>query len=301
MAREFLRLTSETTPGTYNSAGTVYFLDIDGSNGYTVQPQPIIVTQRTAASANRRAAQIAKKISLAGNIAWTVRGSHAPLLADWFVGTSGGTVQKTYTVDHGVVLEDGATTYRTRGLGMFVQQGSINASEQDQWLKASASLVGLGWDDTIDDTAFPEPATTDYPTDAFLTFEDATAGLSIHGETRLDIEQFNLTIKNMLDVRYFLGKYPLVIRPCGRDVDAAIRLSYKSVIPRQHLTAQTPGVCSITFDNGTHSLVVNLQGQTYFANVNDQLDNSKIYLQELTLESHLDYTAGTDFTMTAGV
>lgn len=296
MAREFLRVTPETTPGTYNALGTPYIIDLDAANAYTVRPKPIRKGLRTAGASNLRAVTIAKKKELSGNLNWTIRGSALAVLADWCLPTSG--VLKSYTVDHVIVMEDsGATKHYDRHLGMYVQQAQFSSGESDQFFKAQLQLQGMSTA-VITATDFPEPALADYPADAFLTFEDGSAGLTLHSETRVDIETFNLTIKNMLDVRFFAAATPQKIKYCGRDVDWTSRVSYKSAVPRTDFEAMTPIAASITFANGTDTVAFDMKSANYYADVTDALDVSKLYLQELKLESHLDYAAGTDFTMT---
>lgn len=296
MAREFLRVTPETTPSAFNASGTAYIIDLDAANAYTVRPKPLRKGLRTAGASNLRAVTIAKKKELSGNLNWTIRGSALAVLKDWCVASAG--VLKSYTVDHVLVMEDGsATKHYDRHLGVYVQQAQFSSGESDQFFKAQLQLTGMSTA-TITATDFPEPALADYPADAFLTFEDGSGGLTLHSETRVDIETFNLTIKNMLDPRFFVAATPQLIKYCGRDVDWTSRVSYKSTIPRTDFEAQTPIAAAITFNNGTNTVAFDMKSANYYGNVQDQLDVSKLYLQELTLEAHLDYTAGVDFSMT---
>jgi hypothetical protein len=219
------------------------------------------------------------------------------LLAAWCVPT--GTTLTSYTVDHVIVGEDsGATKIYSRNLGVYVKQAQFTAGEQDQWFKAQLQLVGMN-QATITVADFAEPAITAYPSDAFFTFEDASGGLTVHSATRLDFETFQITFKNMLDVRYFVGSTPQKIKYCGRDVDWTSRLSLSTSVPRTDFEAQTPVAGAITFNNGVNSLVFNMESQNYYTQVQDDLDNDKVYLQEITLAAHVDTTAANDVSFTA--
>jgi hypothetical protein len=296
--REYLQLTPEVTPGTFNGSGTAVLVDIDSANAYTVRPMPIRQTIRTAGALNRRLKTIAKKTAFQGNLNFTMRGSYGTgFLASWLTPVSG--VLPSFTIDHVLVGEDNSLTkIYSRHLGMYIQQAQFTASEQDQWMKVALQLVGMN-KATITGTDFPEPAVTAYPTDPFITFEDGSGGLTLHAATRLDIESFTLTVKNLLDVRFFVAATPQKIKWCGRDVDWTSRLSLSSSIPRTDFEAQTGIAGAITFNNGTNSLAFAMEGNNVYSGVTDQLDQSKVYLQEVTLESHLDTSVPNDFTLTA--
>jgi hypothetical protein len=295
--REAIRLTPEVTPGTFDATGTATLIDIDNAQSYTVRKKPIRQTLRTAGTYNRRLAAFSNKYELTGNLTWNVRGSQAALIAGWCVAVAN--VLKTYTIDHMLVMEDtGATKVYARNLGMTVQQAQFTAGESDQWFKAALQLVGMSVA-TITGTDFPDPALTDFPTDNFLTFQSAAAGLTLHAATRLDIDSVAITIKNILDIKYFVGHSPQKIKWCGSDVDWTSKLSYSSAIPRTDFEAVTAVNGAVTFNNGTNTLAFQMNSKNFYANVEDSLDMSKVYLQDISMECNLDPAAATDLTLTA--
>lgn len=301
MAREFLRVIPEAIPGTFDAAGIPVILDIDSVNAYTLRPVTIQQTLNTAGAHNRRLARISKKTNFTGNLNFTVRGSHGPLLANWCTPTfaAGNATIKSYSIDHCMIMEDtGATKLYDRKLGVYVQQAQFTTGEVDQWFKAQLQLVGMK-KATITGTDFIEPAITDYPSDPFITFEDATGGLTLHAATRMDIETFNLTIMNNLDVKFYLGLTPITIKWCGRNVNWTSRISLLNNTPRTDYEATTGVAGSITFNNGTNSLVFNMEAQNFYTTVTDAIDMSKVFLQELSMECLMDRAAGTDFSFTA--
>lgn len=298
MPREFLRVTPEATPATFDAGGTHVLIDLDQANAYTLRPKPVVVDIRTAGGNNLRAFRVGRKETLNGNLNWLLHGSQAALFVDWCCATPAGTI-KSYTVDHCLMMEDPLSTLvYSRTLGVYVAQAGLTASEQNQVVRANLQLVGTNVA-TITGTDFPTPVPADFATDPVLTFEDATAGLSLGGAPRLDIETFDLTIKNMIDVKFFLGKYPLKLKYCGRDVDWTSRLQFASMIPRDALTDQTPIAASIVFDNGTNSLSFNMNGKNYFTDVKDQIDHGKVFLQELNMQAFVDPAVGTELVATA--
>lgn len=298
MPREFLRVTPETTPGVFNAAGVHTLIDIDQPNAYTLRPKPVVIVIRTAGGNNLRGFQVAKKMALGGTFNWLLHGSQGAVFIDWCCASKTG-VAKTYTVDYAVQMEDsGATKVYSRTLGVYVQQAQLTAGEANQVLRANLTLLGTNVA-PITTTDFPTPVPADYATDPVLTFEDASAGLVLGGTTHLDIETFDLTIKNMIDVRYFVGKYPILLRYCGRDVDWTSRMSYGTTVPRTALEAQTPVSATITFSNGAHTLTFNMNSNNIYTDVKDQIDMNKIFLQELNLSSFVDSVAGEEMTASA--
>ncbi len=297
LAREYLRVTPEAVPGTFDAGGTSILIDIDNANSYTVRKTPIRQTLRTAGSFNRRVATFSKKYALTGNLTWNVRGTQTALLAAWCMPTAN--VLKSYTIDHVSVLEDsGLTHVYTRDAGMYVQQAQFSASESDQWFKATLGLVGMV-QSVITAANFGEPAVTDYPTDNFLTFEDASGGLTLHSATRVDLDSIQITIKHILDVKYFVAATPQKIKWCGSDVDWTSKISYAAAIPRTDFEAITGVIGAVTFNNGAHTHVFTMNGKNFFGSITDSLDMSKVFLQDINMECFLDTSAAADLTLTA--
>lgn len=298
MPREFLRVTPETVPGTFNAAGPHTYLDIDQPNAFTMFPKPVVVDIRTAGGNNLRAFRVGRKMAVAGTFNWLLHGSQGAMFVDWCCASSAG-VAKSYTVDYAVQMEDATGTYcYSRTLGVYIQQAQLTAGEANQVLRANLSLLG-GSVSPITITDLPTPIPTDYASDPILCFEDATGGLVLGGTTHLDIENFDLTIKNLIDVRYFVGKYPMKLKYCGRDVDWTSRMQYTTIVPRTALEAQTPVSANITFTSGSHSLSFNMNANNYYIDTKNMIDMSKVFLQEISLSSFVDPVAGEEMTATA--
>jgi hypothetical protein len=299
MAREFLRLTPEATWGTFDATSTSAILvDIDQSNNYTVRPQPIKYNIRTAGIGNRRLQTGSNKTAVGGNLDMLVHGSQGAVLAPWVYSSDNATIG-SMTIDHCIQMEDGGSTkIYSRDLGVMVQQAQFTASEQDQLLRLQLQLVGKNRSNSITATDFPEPAPSDYATDALYVFEHASGGLTV-ASSRMDFETFQLTIKNMLDVRFFVGATAQKIKYCGRDVDWTSRLSYSSNTPRLDLEGVTGVSGAITFTNGSHHLIFNMESKNFFAQVEDDLALDKVFLQTITMESYVDPSPGTDLSFTA--
>lgn len=298
MARRYLRLTPETTWGTFNAVGTPIYVDLDQANSYTVRPKPITKDFRTAGGRNRRVKKIGPKTMLAGNLNMIVHGSQIVALAPLLTATGGSDTVTSFTADYAIVREDGTTQY-SRDLGMYVQQAQGTSSEQSPELRLQLQLVGKTTA-AITVTDFPEPAATDYASDGLFVHEHLAGALTI-ATSRTEFESFSWTIKNLFDVRFFESSTPLVIKFVGRDVDWSAKLAYKIATDRSDYEALTNVSASATYTNGAHTLALAFHGQNFYDQVEDDLDDGKVYLQNLSMQSFWDPAAATpsDFDLTA--
>ena len=299
--RRYLRLTEEATWGTFDGAATttkIILVDLDQANSYTVRPKPVTVDTRTAGSGNTRLKKTSKKKMLAGNLNMLIRGSQAVTLASWITPAAGSTAHKSFTADYVIEMEDTTKVY-SRHLGMMIQQAQIQSSEQSTLARLSLQVVGKTTA-TITVTDFAEPAATDFASDAFLCHEDLSGHFSI-ATSRTEFESFGLTVKNLLDVRFFESSSPTRIKYCGRDVDWTSKLAYKIATDRSDYEALTAVSGSATYDNGVNTLVMSMNSENFFDDVEDDLDDSKVFLQQLNMQAFFDSAAGTpgDFAITA--
>ena len=58
--------------------------------------------------------------------------------------------------------------------------------------------------------------------------------------SRAEFATFQLTVKNLLDVRFMASQYPTRIKYCGRDVDLSTQFPYIVTTDRAHLEAVDP-------------------------------------------------------------
>ena len=298
-ARRYLRLTPETVWGTYDDEATPLIIDLDTANSYTVRPKPITVDVRTAGGRNRRHRKISKKTSLTGNFNMLLAGSHAAAIKTWICAAPTTDAIGSMTVDYVIQMDNSShTKVYSRDLGMKVMQCGINSSEQAQLVRLALQLVGKQRA-VIDVDDFAEPAAADYPDDAYFTHQDLSGAFSI-SSSRTEFETLNVTIKNMFDVKFFESEFPTRIDFCGRDVDWTSKLAYKIATDRSNMESVTPVTAGATWNNGVNTFALAFQGKNHYDNVEDDLDDSKVWLQELSMQSFWDYAAGTpnDFAIT---
>ena len=298
MARQYLRLTPEASWGVYAAAGTPILIPIDKANPFTLRPTPIPWEIRSAGGGNRRVQTGSQRTSCQGALHTLVYGSQAAALAPWICADANG-VLGSVTLDHAIQLEDGGTTAYRRYLGVMVEQARFRCGEDDPLLRLKLDLVAQQ-PATISGTDLPQPAATDYPGDVPYVFQHLAGGFSVVA-SRAEFATFQLTIKNLLDVRFMASQYPTRIKYCGRDVDLNTRFPYIVTTDRAHLEAVDLVAASMTFTNGAHTLGFAMNSKNVIAGVGDDLALDTIFLQGIELHNFFDASAGTpnDFTLTA--
>lgn len=291
MSRQYLRLTTESTWGTYNSGGNTVIVQIDQNNAFTMRAKPVRWTVRSAGSFNRRVQTGSSKTGVAGNLNMLLYGSQAAYLMPWIVANSSN-VLGSMTADHVVIMDDaGNTAVERRYTGVMVQQAQITANEQDQLMRLQLDLIAQ----QPGAVTLADPAVTTYPSDPPYTFEMASGSFTL-ATSRTEFENFQLTIKNYLDARFFESQYLTMCKYCGRDVHWQSKLKYKITTDRTDLEAVTAVTANITFtvpSPSTHSIEWNFNTQNFFDSVEDDLALDKVHLQNLSLQSYFDTTAST--------
>ncbi|WP_422929201.1 phage tail tube protein [Singulisphaera sp. PoT] len=296
MARQFLRITPETSYGVFNSSGVKTIIQIDQANPFSMRPTPIKWAIRSAGGYNKRIQTGSSKVSYNGTLNTLMYGSQMaqifPLIAE-----TNPTTLSSFTVDHCLLMDDNSNTkvYR-RYLGVMTQQAQISASESNQLMRLQLQLIAQK-DAAITASDFPEPAVGAYPYDAPYVFEMSSGTFTL-GSSRVEFEEFNLTIQNILDPRFFASQYLTRCKYCGRDVNFSTRFPYVTTVDRANFESVSSVAASITFANGAHSIGINLQSNNFYANVQDDLALDKVHLQSIDMEAYLDVTAGTDATFT---
>jgi hypothetical protein len=300
MAREFLRLTPEATWGVFDNTQTNHVIvDLDSSNAFGMRPKPKTVDTRTAGAFNRRVKRSGTKMDVSGALKMIVRGSQATLLTPW-IDAGGAARPSSMTIDHCAVREDtGATKVYRRYLGSLVKDVTFASQMSDQLLHASFNLFAKSFDATITASDFPEPAATDYASDAFFLYEHAGA-LTV-GSSRTEFDKFQCKITNHYDAAFMNPASPWISRAtyCGRDVDWEASLPYLVSIDRSNLESITSVSGAVTFTNGSHTLVFNMKSTNFYADVTDDFQLDKTFMQGLKMQAFYNASDATDFALTS--
>jgi hypothetical protein len=230
------------------------------------------------------------------------------------------------TIYHAIMRDDGS--FRRRAYtGCKVDSWSLEISTDSQIGTLNLGLSGsvpIGWiypvppatAGTADPTATQFPAPTDWnlPIDPYM-FSHSSVGVLINnpaGTFRRSLTTLTMTGTNTLARSFFNQRYIGKLRFTGRDISAAVRLEYQSTYNDRDtyegvMNAQptptggaapygtVPIPVSLTLNDGTHSMTMQLHSQNIFDPLDEDLALDDLYFQSSTLNNLWDATAGEDF------
>lgn len=304
MAREYLRITTESTWGTYDAGGSATIVQLTDSNSFTMRPNPVRWTIRSAGGYNRRWQSGSSKTIVSGALNnLVVYGSQISAWLAWIQPT--GSAPGPYdlpscTIDHSIEMEDGSNTnvFR-RYLGVKVGGWQLTSSADSQLLRLSfTSLVGKSAA-AITSSDFAEPAATSYPSGTPFVHEHASA--MTLSSSRTEFDSFQVTGTNLLDPRFFNGTTISYLKYCGRDIDWSIMFPYIISTDRTSLyEGTTASSMSITYTiPASNTLTMNFESQNIIGGVADALDYNRLFTQTISGWSQVDTSVASDFVATS--
>jgi hypothetical protein len=275
---------------------SIWWLDINDENGFSVTREPIRQTRR-AATKNYRRRRIYKRTQLRG----TVNGILFPeQAANWITLAcnpallSGQLQLPSFTAD----WHDGVADRRF--LGGRVSRFSLTSDNQNDWLTLSADIIFKS--ETTPGT-FAQPAVTVYPTSGGYTHQDSSgivqlgtsAGTVITGYRRLMI-----SYENLLDPQFDELPWLNICDYCGRNVDWEIVLQNTDASFRQHFEAQDQLTAQVSWSQASppHNVTFTMTSDRIEGNTIDRRFGSSQY-QTLRLWAFQDMTTGADATASA--
>jgi Phage tail tube protein len=316
-ARQYLRLYNESalgqgalyaaqpfTPpsggGTLNEDFILVRLSED--NAFTMRPMPMQKPIRAVDAGNRRAQLTQGQSSLAGALSTWLYPTQAPFLANLLTLNSTSNDLPSFVCDHAIVDEASPnfTVYR-RYLGCKFNSVNITGDAQSNIIKFAAQIQG-SQPQTINLTSgtFPEPAASSYPSENPYLFTNFNGGITMDGAVRVEYKSFNLSIDPILDGTFNEGQFISRLKYCGRDVNFSQDYIYQSVNDRTAYEAATPQTAvSATLTAGGHSCVFGFNNAVYIAGVTDSLPLANVFYQNVSFQSFMDYSVGSDFSITA--
>lgn len=319
--REFVLLVQESaykTPVGSPVLGTsMIYPRLSESNAMTMRPKPITVKVPRGGGQATMAYTKSSKTECVGTLKLVLCYSQAAFLLGWattpinagqtspYVTTEPPGDLASMSLYHAIARSDG-TIKRRVYLGTKCEGWSIANSSDSQLailtLNIRASTPqGNQFDSSTDpnSTIFPAPADTAFPTDPLL-FDDLAGGVSI-ASSRTQFDMLNLESKHAMDPKFFESRYMSVHRFWGRATTLAIANYYKPT-PDDRTTYEgvTVGAVSATWNNGTHTVVAQLNAQNVYTAADDDLGIDKCYMESMSMDNQWDASAATDvgFTVT---
>jgi hypothetical protein len=299
--------------GVYNGAGTAIYLRMDRPNVFRPMGSPNLWRIVDGTGLNVPALTGSATFKVAGSLSVRLCASQAPFLMGW-AGTRVNSTRTSpwstdqlpndlasCTLDFGWSKAD-LSMKRQRSLGVKVAKATLRsqASETDPFVYLDLDLIGMvlqgnAIDGSQDPTAdaFPEPTQSQLASDYFY-HNHSRQGLFIGGETpRSQYERTALTITNKVKAYFDEDHFANRVRCNGRVVQLMSR-NLLNPTPDDRATFEAVnnlGACALTYDNGTNSMTVNLNGQNYIDSVGEDLvlDDDNYY--DLNFTAHLDPNA----------
>lgn len=305
--REFLRLTYESSYGTFNGSpgsGEQFLITLPGPNSFTMRPVPMRYTIRDPGGLNRMRLVGSNQLSLSGRLMTVLHPSQAEKFLGICLNTSGTREELgSFTLDHAFVSEASpATILYKRYLGCKCAKGSLTASNEGENQKFMMSLDIVGsTPGTITVSDFATPAPSGMPSDLPYVFQNTGGNISI-GSTRTQYRSVSIDWTNILDVLFDESQYASAIRFCGRDIGFSFTERLRTNSDRSTFEGTTAVTSSIELDNGTNSVTFAFGARTFFTAVDDDLQLSKAHYRTIKSAVFLDPSAasgaGTDLTLT---
>ena len=320
MAREFLRITGETTWGTYDPSGgpigSPMIIQLTDSNAFTLRKMPVRWTIRSAGGYNRRVQSGSFKTSVTGALSnLVIYGSQIAQWLAWINPYASGSAfdLRSCTIDHAIVLEDGSNTvFYTRYLGVKVGGWQITSNADASLLRLNLTELVGKTTSTITSTDFPEPAFTDYPSGSPFVHQLAStiylgATTSPSTPIRTEFDTFQVTGKHLLDPRFFNATTIAYLKYCGRDMDWSISFPFKRSDDRTSLFENTGtglGVVPVTMNvtytiPASNTFTMDFKTNSLLGGVADALDYNRLFTQTITGWSQVDSTSASDFSMSS--
>lgn len=321
-AREFLRITKESSYGTKKASPTagvdVIVIRLAEGNSFTMRPKPRMTRVMYGGGLAIPALTVAGETGVAGTLQTKLCYSQALFLLNWgFTRINAGQTSPwtttepvgdlaSVTIDHAIQRSDG--TYKRKSYpGCKVAKPKIEGSREAQIVGLNydviaQKVVGNTFDASTDPdaTAFPAPAETDYPLDVVM-FQHSAAGLKIDngGTARTGYESFSVEADNKLDARAYESRWLQFCRFLGRESKLMAKLALKaSPDDRAAYEILTAQAVSLALTNGVNTITLDYKGNNVLDDVADDLPLDKLYEQGLTIFNQFEQSSATDLAFT---
>jgi hypothetical protein len=282
---QWLRLTKETTYGSYDSAGAIEWVRLVGNNPFTVRAVPQRQIIRTADGGNRRVNVCANRKVVSGNL----NTAFYPTQASFFLNAALGLTANdlpSYTLDYW------DTVQVHRMLGSKVGTMTIAGTATGDYLPLTMS-----WECQSKSTVvLAQPASTVFPSENPYQHVESKGHISI-GTAMTKYSAFSISIKNTLDGTWDEDQWITALYYCGRDIDLSIRLQYLTTTMRDELMAQTPLAVTAAWSRASGvTASFDMKTANYVADVADEIPINAATYETVGIQAFMDIAAGTDAT-----
>jgi hypothetical protein len=316
--KRFLRLTEEGAFGTFPGSPTSINIRLNQPDSFKVMTAPEFYTIMSGNGFANQALFGSQVSNLGATLSTPLDFAQATILLGWacqrinagqtspWVTTEVAGDLASACLDFGWSNFDG-TIRRKRFLGCKVLAGSITCSKQSPVAMLNLTIVGSTpqgntFDSSSDPTsgAFPEPADSTFPTTPVL-FQHLKSGLTLNNVARSNFQSINIAWNNTGKAYFDESRFANAIRICGRSfkLSGNSRLKASPDDRASYENSATLATANtVTFNNGTHTVVFTLNAQNYFDSIAEQFPLDEEIYYSWSVMNQLDASAGSDFTFT---
>lgn len=292
-ARQWLRVTKESTYGTYDGAADssdVNWFRLPQSNPFDMRPVPQRQVIRSADGGNRRRQVVAARKVCSGTLNTLWYPTQAGKLLEGALTLSSNDLA-SYTLDYW----DSAIARRF--LGCKIQRLTLNGTATQDYIPASIQWVGQKLDSSA--PTLTEPADTVFPSEVPYEHYESKGLMTVGATTQTKYSTLGITVSNVLAGTWDEDEWITNLYYCGRDVDLSIRKQYVDQTYRDALEAQSALTVSCAWARASGlTTTFDLQSESYVASVADDFPLDNATYQTVSIQTFYDSSGSTDVSFT---
>lgn len=287
---QYLRLTIEATPGTYDSGGDFVWVRLTGPNAFTVRPTPIFQEIRSADGGNRKRQLVHGRTSVGGSLntlLWPEQAAFFLALATDLVDNA----LPSFTADY---FDTNAVR---RTLGCQLASYKLVSNPESDSLTQSMEIIAIKPD--VSAPTLVRPATTVFPSETPYIHRESRTRIKRDGAA-ISTSGFEFNVTNFLTAPFEDDEYVSFINYGGRDVSLTLKKLFVDQSWRNAYEAKT----ALAFEaqwlrsSPSSSLKIDFGSTNYVRSVTDNLDLGEHPLQDISLDCFYSVTDSTDLTVT---
>ena len=287
-AQQWLKFTPESAYGTYDSAGTAFWIRLVDDTAFDMRSVVQRQIIRSADGGNRRRQLVSARKVVAGNLKTLFYPSQAATILGAALTLTSNDL-KSYTIDYYDSVQG------MRFLGAKVGSLTVSTDSSSDYASLSLGLVAQ----KRDTVSLAQPADTVFPTDTPFTHFESKGNVSIGGSTAVKYKSLSISVKNILDPTWDEDEWISSLLYCGRDVDVSIAMQYLSTTMRDDFESQSALAVSLAWARPSGvTATLDCQSTNYIAEVGDQLRLGAANYQTINIQTFYDQAGSTDCSFT---
>jgi hypothetical protein len=306
MGLQLCRMTKETSFGVFNSAGAHNDIFLPMGDAMTVRVDPQMWSIRDAGQGNRLIRMSVGRKNVGGALSTYLFPTQTAFMLDLSSGLTGSAPcfdLPSFTLDHIIYKDETCGIVGTRYLGCKFAEVAISCDDSDQGCLTMFKGAIIGSTAVaITLTDFPNPALSAYPADdPYQLYHTAeNTGSLVIGGARTNYKSLSVGIKNVLKPFGGEQRFASKVGYFGRNIDFSATLLYKGNTDRADYEAGTKKAVAVTWDNGTHTAILDLGSKVALTAVTDAFPLDDYYMQTVSGQALVDpaLSPATDLTVT---